>query len=70
MSEIYASGSVDHILTGHAYSRAVRDHILCSSALATLIFSSIDFSNEETIYFEQLLNDFCGENINNESLKK
>ena len=38
LSEIYASESVNHILTGHAYSRAVRGHILCSSALATLIF--------------------------------
>ena len=31
---------------------------------------SIDFSNEETVYLEQLLNEVCGENINNGSFKK
>lgn len=68
LSEIYASASVDHILTGHAYARAVRAHILCSSALATFIFSSTDFTAEETEYLEQLVNDISTESSNEGTL--
>lgn len=34
---VYAEGSITHMLTGHAYSRAMRAHILSFSALADLI---------------------------------
>lgn len=39
-STIYATNSVDKILTGHAYARAVRAHILTHAALAGIIFES------------------------------
>lgn len=42
LCEIYAEKSVDHILTGHAYSRAVRAHTLVREALASLIFKDLE----------------------------
>ena len=40
LSLIYAKNTVPHMLTGKAISRAIRGHILTSSALHTLLLSS------------------------------
>ena len=42
LCEVYAEKTVDHILTGHAYSRAVRAHTLVQEAFASLIFADLE----------------------------
>lgn len=44
---LYAGNSVNKILTGHAYSRAVRAHTLTHLSLAKIILDSVDFSDDE-----------------------
>jgi len=39
LEQVYASNTVSHMLTGKAYGRAVRGHILVSSALNTMLMS-------------------------------
>lgn len=48
LTTIFAENSVDKILTGHAYSRAVRVHILIHYVLATLVFDEMKLT-EDTI---------------------
>jgi len=46
---VYPSGSVIHMmtgLTGHAYSRAVRAHLLTSAALHAMLLSAHEELNE------------------------
>ena len=47
MSTIYASHSVDKILAGHAYSRAVRAHTFLQIALSKIIFSESPLTSDE-----------------------
>lgn len=54
---IYANNSVDKILNGHAYSRAIRGHMLCNLALGSLIFNEITFTDEEQRGFDELLDE-------------
>lgn len=71
-SEIYAPAFVDKILAGHAYSRAVRAHILVHCALVQMIITSADFTDEETTKLRTILEnpDSIFENINaNEELQ-
>ena len=42
---VYAKGSVVHMLTGHAFSRAVRAHILTVLALISLLLEKSDWAN-------------------------
>ncbi len=41
MSQIYAEGSVDHMLSGKAVSRSVRGHLLTDTALRILVTSEM-----------------------------
>lgn len=41
LSVIFAPNSVDHILSGHAYSRAIRGHTLLQLALAHIILNEL-----------------------------
>ncbi|XP_043285283.1 uncharacterized protein [Venturia canescens] len=54
-SEIYAPASVDKMLAGHAYSRAVRAHTLSLCALAQIILSFTDFSEQDILKLTALL---------------
>lgn len=47
MSVIYAEQSVDKMLSGHAYGRAVRAHILCHVAVAKIIWQAIELTEDE-----------------------
>lgn len=47
LSTIYAPNSVDKMLTGHAYARAIRGHLLVQLSLAKCILNDINFSEEE-----------------------
>ena len=40
--QVYGKGSVIHILSGHAFSRSVRAHILTSSALNRVLMGTPD----------------------------
>ena len=46
-STIYASVSVQKIMSGHACSPAVRDHQLVYLALGKIIFELITFTDDE-----------------------
>lgn len=55
---IYANNSVDRILNGHAYLRAIRAHnMLCNLALASLIFNDITITDEEKRDIDGLLDE-------------
>lgn len=54
-SVFYASASVDKMLAGHAYSRAVRAHILVHCALVQVILGSTNFTDEESSKLTALL---------------
>lgn len=45
LSVIYAPNSVDKMLNGHAYVRAVRGHTLLHLALSTIIYKDIDIDD-------------------------
>lgn len=48
LCEMYAPNSVDHMLSGHAYSRAIRGHKLVQAALSAIIFESVSVAEEES----------------------
>ena len=50
---IYAELSDDKTLTGHAYSRFVRGHLLVQAALATIILNKIEFKDDEKNLLDQ-----------------
>lgn len=47
LSTIYAPNSVDKMLTGHAYARAIRGHLLVQLSLAKCVLNDINFNDEE-----------------------
>lgn len=47
LSTIYARASTEKILTGHAYSRAVRGHILLHLTLAKLVLNMLHVSDDQ-----------------------
>src|SRR6218665_1609610 len=44
---VYPSGSVIHMMTGHAYCRTVRAHLLTSVALHAMLLSTHEHLNDE-----------------------
>src|SRR6218665_1205155 len=44
---VYPSRSVTHMMTGHAYSRAVQAHLLTSAALHAMPLSAHEQPNDE-----------------------
>lgn len=52
---IYAEGSAEKALTGHAYSRAVRAHVLLYTALANILFEELEFTEAENQFLEESL---------------
>lgn len=52
---IYASNSVDKMLTGHAYARAIRGHFLVHLALSTTVFSSLDLTDTDKGKLDSIL---------------
>ena len=47
---VYAKGSVMHILTGHAFSRAMHAHILTLLALISVLLEKSDWANQTDIW--------------------
>jgi len=58
LSVIFAQNSVDHILSGHAYSRAIRGHTLLQLAQAHIILNALSLNYEQ----KELLN-ICLSNL-------
>lgn len=58
LNVIYASISVDKILTGHVYGRAIRAHLLAQLALAKVILRDVDFSIAERGTVRNIMHDF------------
>lgn len=57
LSTIYAPLSVEKMLTGHAYSRAVRGHLLTHLALGHIILKFVEFTDDERMEIEDVLTD-------------
>ena len=55
LSICYAPVSVQNMLTGHAYARAVRGFTLVYAALCKKIFCEIQFSEEERSHMETII---------------
>ncbi|KYN19070.1 hypothetical protein ALC57_08602 [Trachymyrmex cornetzi] len=49
LSLIYTEKTVDHILYGHAYARAVRAHVLLQLALSRIIFKHLESEKDFTV---------------------
>lgn len=47
LTTIYAEISIRKIMTGHAYSRAVQGHFLIHAVLGSLVWETIDLTDEE-----------------------
>jgi hypothetical protein len=60
MSQVYAEGSVNHMLSGKSVARAVRAHFLIESALNTIAISSMYNIPVPRIMVEPEDNDLCG----------
>ena len=54
---IYAENSVEKMLSGHAYSRAARAHILAHAALSSLVLEQLELTNEESSAVEKIIVD-------------
>jgi len=65
MSVIFAPNSVDKILLGHAYSRAVRAHTLIQITLSQIIFKEISFTDKQKEQYKVHLDNFNEELFEN-----
>lgn len=68
--EIYAENSAVHILSGHAYARAIRAHSLIHLALSELIFCSMELSETQKSQFDAVLLQLGTENFISELNKE
>ncbi|KYN50525.1 hypothetical protein ALC57_00165 [Trachymyrmex cornetzi] len=66
---IFAENSAEKALNGHAFSRAVRGHILVQVALANVIFSYINFDAYEKLQLDRMLQEIENPYIEHEILK-
>ncbi|KYN02063.1 hypothetical protein ALC62_07132 [Cyphomyrmex costatus] len=60
---IYADNSAEKAFTGHAYSRSIRAHFLVQVALATIIFESLELTDEQKATFDGFLQNLRKENV-------
>lgn len=54
-STVYASASIPHMLSGHAYARAIRAHYLTFCAISMLIVEEIEVTQDDKDYIQSLL---------------
>lgn len=57
ISTVYARNSVDKILQGHAYARAIRTHTLLQVALSQIVFNEITFDDDPSVLVKFFLQD-------------
>ncbi|CAF4182425.1 unnamed protein product [Rotaria magnacalcarata] len=65
---VYAPLSVDHMLQGHAFARAVRGHILVQTALSKIIFSQMDITDDEQKNIKETMTNFLDDSPSLSSL--
>lgn len=70
MCTVFAAHSVDKMLTGHAFSRAVRGHLLVQSVLADIILNSLEVSDEQKAEVTDLLTKLKDETLTNDMIKE
>lgn len=59
LATAYASNTIDHMLTGHAFSRAIRGHLLVYAALGTIIAKkATNIGEEDQLYMKNLVTEF------------
>ncbi|KMQ90383.1 hypothetical protein RF55_9871 [Lasius niger] len=56
---VYASASVSHMLSGHAYARAIRAHFLTYSALSTIILEEMLVNDSDKEHLKQIFANFA-----------
>lgn len=61
LSTVYASLSVDKMLQGHAFARAVRGHSIVTTALSHVILDHIQLTEEEQSCVEEFMASFLQE---------
>lgn len=60
LGTVYAGNTVDHMLTGHAFSRAIRGHLIVCTALGSLIAQRAgDINDEDHLHIATVLSDFA-----------
>ncbi|KAJ8868509.1 hypothetical protein PR048_030037 [Dryococelus australis] len=70
LNTINAQLSLDKMLQGHAFSRAVRGHLLVQTALSNIIFGQVQVTVEEQTFIDGLMNDFPSKSPTLDSLKE
>lgn len=60
---IYAENCVQHIISGHAYGRAVRAHLLVHLSMTKIIMDSMEFTEEERDFLDDAVTDIDRTNI-------
>lgn len=61
ISVVYSENSTKHILSGHAYARAIRAHFLIATALCNMILTNVGIDEEEKAAVEKVL--YCFSNL-------
>lgn len=69
LSTVYAPLSVDKMLQGHAFARAVRGHLLVQTALSQIIMNQIPTTDDEQTGIKELLLNFMDETPSIDMLK-
>ena len=57
LSTVYAKHSVEKMLNGHAYTRAIRAHLLCHQAIANIVWNGVHLVDEERAELARILSD-------------
>lgn len=61
MSTVYAVVSVEKMLQGHAFSRAVRAHFLIQTARLKIVFNQLNTTEEERSTIREMMKNFLNE---------
>lgn len=70
LCNIFAPNSVEHILSGHAYARAVRAHLLVHTTISQMILNDMDINDDEKETIKTLLQDMRTEPLSEERIIK
>jgi len=69
LSIIYAPNSVEKMLNGHAYARAIRGHTLLHQALSAIILNDINVDTDTQNHFRKLITEVANNIITYEDIE-